>query len=138
MSKTAITHFLGDRERVFDLLPRLAELEKIVGTPAGMIVKRVIAADFAATDCPTIVRLALIGGGENPKDAAQLAADYVLNRPLSEGHKLATAIVLAAWIGTPPKPAPAATPQDDQAPGEITFVKFDALGTESVVGTIGR
>ncbi|MER2263893.1 GTA-gp10 family protein [Methylobacterium oxalidis] len=113
MSETRITAFL-DRDRDFDLLPRLEEMEKIIGAPAGLVVKRVINGDHGALDCPTIVRLALIGAGTSPKEAADLAANYVTARPMSEGHELASQIVLAAWFGVK-KPAPVAP----EAPGEI-------------------
>lgn len=106
MSETAVTAFLGDRDRVFDLLPKLDELERIVGAGTGAIVKRIVAGDFHALDCPSVVRLALIGAGETPKEAAALTAEYVTARPLAEGHELASLIVMAAWAGTK-KPAPA-------------------------------
>lgn len=120
MSDTRVTTFL-DREREFDLLPRVAELEREVGAGIGLITKRVIAGDFYSTDAATIVRLALIGAGENPKAAADLARDYVADRPLVEGHALASLIVMAAFHGVKPPAAPA----PDAAPPELIL---DATG----------
>lgn len=105
MSDTAVTAFLGDQDRTFDLVPRLLELERIVGAGTGAIVKRVVAGDFHAVDIASIVRLGLIGGGATPKEAAEITAEYVTARPLAEGHDLATLIVMTAWAGKP-KPAP--------------------------------
>jgi hypothetical protein len=99
MSDTAVTHFLGDRDRSFDLLPQLHELERVTGAATGSILKRIIAGDFHAADCPSVVRLSLIGAGETPSAASALAAAYVSARPLMEGHALATAIMLATWTG---------------------------------------
>lgn len=116
MSNTAVTAFLGDRDRTFDLRNHLLELEQIVGAGTGAIVKRVVSADFHAVDIATIVRLALIGGGGTPREASDLVANYITARPLSEGHELASLIVLAAWVGAR-KPEPVQT--DPTAPGDL-------------------
>ena len=68
MSDTTVTSFLGDRDRAFDLIPQVIELERVTGTGIGALIRRVIAGDFHATDMPEIVRLGLIGGGEKPKE----------------------------------------------------------------------
>lgn len=131
MSDTSIVAFLGDRDRTFDLLPHLGELERIVGAGTGAILKRVVAADFRAVDIPTIVRLALIGGGETPKDAAALVATYITGRPLSEGHELATAILMAVWSGNK-------SPYDDPNfdPAKVEPVQPDGFYERNAIGDV--
>lgn len=96
MSDTSVVSFFGDRDRKFDLLPQLAELERILAAPTGVILKRIMGGDFHVADLAAVVRLGLIGAGETPQEAAALVAVYITARPLSEGQALATVIVLAA------------------------------------------
>lgn len=117
MSNTAITVTL-DRERLADVRPHLIELERVTGTGVGQLLRRVIAGDFHASDLSETVRLALIGGGASPAEAATLARVYIAERPLTEGHGLATEILLAAWNGTKPAPAAVEPPSDYDA-GEV-------------------
>lgn len=99
MSDTAITATL-DHERALDVLPHVLELERVTGAGIGRLVGRVIAGEYHAGDLSETVRLALIGGGTTPAEAATLTRVYVKERPLTEGHALATEILLAAWNGT--------------------------------------
>lgn len=103
MSDTAITVTL-DHERVLDVRPYLVELERVTGAGVGRLVARVIAGEFHAADLAETVRLGLLGGGAGPAEAATLARVYVAGRPLSEGHALATQVLVAAWYGTKRKP----------------------------------
>lgn len=99
MSDTAITATL-DQARTLDVRPHLLELEKTTGVGVGRLVARVIQGEFAVADLTETVRLGLIGGGATPAEAAQLAITYVAQRPLTEGHALATQVLMAAWSGT--------------------------------------
>lgn len=109
MTDTTVTAFLGDRDRRFDLLFQLAELERILAAPTGVILKRIMGGDYHVADLAAVVRLGLIGAGETPQEAAALVATYITARPLTEGQALATTIALAAWAGAarPAEPAPA-------------------------------
>lgn len=121
MSDTTITVTL-DRGRPADVRPHLVELERITEAGVGLLMARVIGGNFHAADLTETVRLGLIGGGATPAEAATLARVYVAERPLTEGHALATEILLAAWNGT--KPAPA-KPAPEFEPGELIL---DATG----------
>lgn len=121
MSDTTITITL-DRQRPADVRPHLIELERVTGTGVGQLLRRVIAGDFHASDLSETVRLALIGGGASPAEAATLARVYIAERPLIEGHGLATEILLAAWNGV----KAAAEPQSVYADPSFNPQDFDA------------
>lgn len=115
MPDTAITSTL-DRERQLDVRPHLLELERVTGVGVGRLTARVIQGEYSSTDLTETVRLALIGGGATPAEALALSRTYVADRPLKEGHALATEILLAAWNGTSrtaTEIAPAAPVSDD-------------------------
>lgn len=48
------------------------------------------------------IRLALIGGGTSPEEAAALIAAYVTPRPVLEGFALAVQIIDHLMTGAPP------------------------------------
>lgn len=98
---TPLQTFLGDAEYSFRLTPALiVELEKTCG-PLGLICQRVFNRQFAESDITETIRLALIGGGTNPKRAAELIAAYVADRPLAETYPLANKILERRWFGAP-------------------------------------
>lgn len=97
-----ITHrqFFGDAERDFTLtMPMLDELERQTG-PFSALVGRIRANTYSLTDLHQTIRLALIGGGTDPQEAAALMATYVHPRPIIEATLLALSIVNAAMFGT--------------------------------------
>jgi hypothetical protein len=101
MSGLSHTAFLGDAEHSFRLTPALiVELEKTCG-PLGLICQRVFNRPFAQSDITETIRLALIGGGANPKRAGELIAAYVADRPLAETYPLANKILERRWFGAP-------------------------------------
>lgn len=103
MADLSHTAFLGDAEYSFRLTPPLInELEKQCG-PLGLICQRVFHRQFAQSDITETIRLALIGGGTNPKRAAELIAAYVAERPLAETYPLANKILERRWFGEPNK-----------------------------------
>jgi hypothetical protein len=92
--------FLGDREYSFTLTaPLVLELERCTNTGIGALCERVFKRQFSQSDLSETIRLALIGGGETPKRAAELIASYVTDRPITEFYPIARDILLARWLG---------------------------------------
>lgn len=99
-----ITHgaFFGDAERQFCLTDdAILELERVTNTGIGALYLRAVALSFTINDVAETIRLALIGGGATPAEAAQLVKTYVRNRPMSETFPLALDILDARWNGAP-------------------------------------
>ena len=64
------TAFFGDRERDFALTTQvILELERATGVGIGGLARRVFASDFKHADMIEVIRLGLIGAGENPQRA---------------------------------------------------------------------
>jgi hypothetical protein len=98
--------FFGDGERTFALPAELIiELERKTGTGIGALFQRIRALSFSITDISETIRLALIGGGTAPNDAAALVAAYVAKRPLAETLPIVIAILETVWFGTPSQEA---------------------------------
>ena len=94
--------FFGDKTRPFVLDPVLiTELERVTGTGIGGLCRHLFAGEFRHHEMREVIRLALIGGGEAPEDAAQLVAVYVDGQPIEHSYALAVAILEAAWFGAP-------------------------------------
>lgn len=92
--------FFGDAERNFVLPPELiGELERKTGAGIGGLCRRLFAGDFRHADILETLRLALIGGGEDPKTAHALIEAYAAHRPLSEILPVAVAVLEALWFG---------------------------------------
>ena len=90
--------FLGDRERDFALTPHLIpELERLTGKGIGALVEGVRRASFA--EITSTIRLALVGAGTTPQEAAALVQIYVGPSPLGEAHLLALDILTDLWTG---------------------------------------
>lgn len=87
-----LRQFFGDAQRDFCLTPEMiAELERVTGAGIGGLSRRLFAGDFRHLEIITTIRLALIGGGETPENAAGLIAAYVDPKPLTQGGYLAPA-----------------------------------------------
>lgn len=96
----ALRQFFGDQDRDFRLTPELiAELERLSLQGIGGFTKRFFGGDFKLADLHAVIRLALIGGGTDPKEAAALIAAYVTPRPILESFALAVAILDFAMTG---------------------------------------
>jgi hypothetical protein len=105
MSDTTHRGFLGDDMHAFCLTPPMViELERVCHAGIGGIVRRVIAQDFTLTEVTETIRLALIGAGTDPEEAAALVAAYVTPAPLVKSYTLATAILQSLMLGTQPQP----------------------------------
>lgn len=99
MTDTSHRAFFGDAERTFTLTPELIiELERKTGAGIGALCSRLFARQFRHADITETIRLALIGGGTDPKEAAVLVAAYA-GKPLLEPYALAVAILDALWNG---------------------------------------
>jgi len=99
---TPYVTFFGDAEYTFKLTPALIdELEKKCGAGLGTIGARVFAKHFTQADLTETIRLALIGGGTEPKRARELVAAYATDRPITETYPLAAKILERLWIGAP-------------------------------------
>lgn len=102
----AMTHraFFGDGERAFHITPPLVvELERKTGVGIGGLCRRLFAGDFRHADVTETIRLALVGGGTEPKEADALVAAYAVSRPLSETYPLAVSILETLWFGAAKK-----------------------------------
>ena len=75
------------------------ELEKRVGTSIGLLFQRLRSQAFYFSDGPEIIRLALIGGGTSPKDAAEIVETWVRKRPVLETLPIAFDIMFALLGG---------------------------------------
>ena len=112
-AEITIRAFLGDGERSFALTdPMIAELERLTDTGIGAIYRRATAMQFHGSDLAHIIRLALIGGGTSPQEAAQLVATWVENRPYGETYPLALDVLDARWNGVTPATADTQTAEE--------------------------
>lgn len=92
--------FFGDAEYVFNLTDdMILELERITGSGVGTLFMRMVASQFHLGDLTAIIRLALIGGGMDPKRAQELISTYAVNRPFDEIFPLALDVLTARWTG---------------------------------------
>lgn len=111
MSDTTHVAFLGDRERTFTLTPlMIAELERVTGAGIGAIFKRLCANSFAHAEVVETIRLALIGGGETPENAAAIVRVYVEPAPLADSYGLALDVLSKLYFGRTCLTEPEATP----------------------------
>jgi len=97
-----LTHkaFFGDAEYELRLTPILiAELERSTGCGIGGLCQRVFNNVFEYRDISEVIRLALVGGGTDPKKAADLVNTYVPSRPLIYAHALAVDVLQIVWFG---------------------------------------
>lgn len=96
------TAFLGDGEKSFRLTaPMVLELERQLGAGIGAIFKRLIASEFNHRDLVETIRLALIGGGNEPEEATALVKTYVSDAPLMKVYPLVMSIFEHLMFGTP-------------------------------------
>lgn len=72
-----VKQFFGDAEHEFHLPPDLVvELERKLGSGIGAIYRRFLNSEFGFSDLTEVLRLGLVGGGADPKDAAMLVTTY--------------------------------------------------------------
>ena len=93
--------FFGDAEHPFALTgPQIVELERKTGAGIGSLCTRVFNGSFAYGDITETIRLALIGGGLDPQEAAALTNAYVPMRPIAETMALVVEILSGLYFGT--------------------------------------
>ncbi|WAJ26286.1 gene transfer agent family protein [Antarcticirhabdus aurantiaca] len=96
--------FFGDGEKRFSLtLELIAELERLSGRGIGGLCRSLFAGDFHHAEVLQTIRLALIGGGTDPEEAAALVATYAAPRPVMEPYALAVAILETVMFGAAKK-----------------------------------
>lgn len=94
--------FFGEGDCSFALTPDLIlELERKTGAGIGSLCLRFPEGNFRHAELVEIIRLALIGGGTTPQEAAAMADTYAAKRPLNESFPIAVAVLQAVWNGTP-------------------------------------
>jgi hypothetical protein len=112
VSDVTTVAFFGDAEHPFALTPwAIKELEEKTGSDIGTLALGLPAGRFGFADLTETIRLALIGGGMSPQEAAHLVETYAKPRPLSETFPLAARILYRLWNGK--DPAPEDEGQDD-------------------------
>lgn len=95
-----LTRFFGDANHKFGFTPdTILELERVTATGIGSLCRRMFAGQFGLAEIQSVIRLALIGGGTSPQEAAGLVAAYVGIRPLEESFELAVAILENLYFG---------------------------------------
>ena len=92
--------FLGDAEYDFILTPELViELERKVGAGIGLISHRFYNAGFSLSELMEIIRLALIGGGLDPKDASALVSAYAARQSVRQLYATALPVLDLLMLG---------------------------------------
>lgn len=92
--------FFGDRERQFALTPALIpELERLTSVGIGKLCQKLVQGDFSFLEITETIRLAMIGGGTSPQEAAALVQTYIAASPLGDAHVLAANILTELWAG---------------------------------------
>ena len=103
MSTGRITRPFADGDYGFDLAwPQLIELEAALGSGLLSVLETMVnhRTGRAYTN-REVIRLALIGGGAEPKKALTLVQSYVEARPVMENFDLVAEILEAALFGSP-------------------------------------
>ncbi|MAM13022.1 MAG: hypothetical protein CML23_21740 [Rhizobiaceae bacterium] len=80
---------------------QITELQEKCDCGPMRLLSRLQSGDWKIEDVFETVRIGLIGGGMEPKEALKLAGRYVKERPPLESHPLALAIVFAGLAGAP-------------------------------------
>lgn len=95
----------GDGTHTFRLpIGQLRELEEKRHAGPFQIYQRLVDRSFRVDDAREVVRLGLIGGGMQPKDAATLVEQYIDRWPLLETVSVAFSVLEAALVGAPDEP----------------------------------
>lgn len=92
--------FYGDAEHDFRLSPELIiALESKTGRGIGGLSRSMFGGDFRLAEITETIRLALIGGGTDPAEAAALVSVYTGIMPIMESYALAVEILANLMTG---------------------------------------
>lgn len=92
----------ADGSYAFDLsrIALLQELQEKTGSGPMAVFRRLVSGEWRIEDVTETLRLALIGGGTAPVQAAALVQRWVIERPLVESLKIAIASLQAVMVGS--------------------------------------
>lgn len=94
------TQFFGDAEHPFKLdAGMILELERVTGSGIGAMARRFFAADFSFTELTETIRLGLVGGGLDPKEASALVTTYADRLTITELYAVALPIIEKRLFG---------------------------------------
>ncbi|MEO4040343.1 gene transfer agent family protein [Hoeflea sp. CAU 1731] len=97
---TPLVRFFGEGDQNFALTPEtILELERVTDSGIGVLCWRLFKSQFGLADIQHTLRLSLIGGGKDPKQAAELVNAYVGMRPLEESLALAVDVLHQLYFG---------------------------------------
>ena len=121
---TAVVREFGGVERRFELrLGEIKKLEQAAGAGIGEVYTRVAALRFTIADVRETIKLGLQGGSEGSigaADAEGMVRAFVDGWPMNEAHALASAILVACFIGVDTSGKPAGLrQQSDVAPATL-------------------
>lgn len=94
----------GDGDHVFRLaLKQLRELQDKTGVGPEALYRRIASGEWRVDDLRETIRLGLLGGGMEPKDAVMLVKRYFDEdeRGAMQHKPIAAAVLLAALMGPP-------------------------------------
>lgn len=104
MTESAVLKYdLGDgvERRLFLGIPELRQIKKETGRGFFTLWTH-MAVDVEPDEIRAVIRLALIGGGESPQEAAKIVDYYCAPpRPLKDAYLAAGAVMDAIWNGVP-------------------------------------
>ncbi|KAB0679515.1 gene transfer agent family protein [Aureimonas leprariae] len=101
--------FFGNAEHDFRLeLPQILELERSRDAGIGELSRRVMGSSYRLADLTETLRLALVGGGLDPQEAAALVTAYLPMQPLEKTLTIAVDVLTELYFG-------AQLPADDVA-----------------------
>jgi hypothetical protein len=100
-----VHQFFGDAVHAFHLTGDLiVELERRVGCGVGNIFRRFLGVDFGYAELTEVLRLGLIGGGMDAKDAATLVNLYANRLSILELYNIALPVLEALMNGASVQP----------------------------------
>jgi hypothetical protein len=95
-----IRQFFGDRAHDFRLTPDLVmELERITGAGIGSLSRRFFSGDFSFRELTETLRLGLIGGNCDPKEAHEIVTVYSARLSVTQLYAVALPVIETLMFG---------------------------------------
>lgn len=116
--------FVGDGE--YDLclkIGQLIELQEKTGVGPYILAQRLVDGSFRVQDVIETIRLALIGGGLDPRSAYTLTSRYLVEGSLFTYVQPASEVVFAALMGVPDELPEVDAEDDDVDPLEASPIE---------------